>query len=350
MSGPFARRGYGHVHRRAAPEPVDPCLGQGGWDVATVTIEDDVAIVVSEDRRDLTNPSYQDFNGASSLPRCEGSTKVYLEVQFLPDGDNARLFPAYIGLISPEFMLAPPAEAGRVIPESADVAFAMLVGSNGDTEYYVEGAGAGFYPEWGFGVPGDDPFTLMLAWDVETGRVDVGQGGCWIGIPPSEALEFAQFIVSGTDMVAYAWNVVLTRGAFTAADLAYPIPIGYTAWDGSGASDETSYTGDPMTIPDDDMVGVSDSVTVIESGILSDGYLDIAITHPRLEDLIVTLTHGAETLTVLNQVPGVNYSARINLTYDFFADIQGEWTLTARDVVSGETGTVDSWSLTVLPR
>jgi subtilisin-like proprotein convertase family protein len=136
-----------------------------------------------------------------------------------------------------------------------------------------------------------------------------------------------------------------------------------------------------LAIPDDDAVGVSDSIVMAMSGAITDLDVVIDTTHAWVGDLVFSLTHDGGASAVLIDQPGVPTSTYgcdgddIAVTLDddgaqpvedFCADspalfgvlipndplasfnaedLSGTWTLTAIDDVGTFAGTFDSWCL-----
>ncbi len=134
-------------------------------------------------------------------------------------------------------------------------------------------------------------------------------------------------------------------------------------------------TGAPVAIPDDDPSGGTSSILVSESGIslIEDVDIEMAITHPRVSDLQISLIGPDSTEIILSDgtdVSGSNFTETVlsdeastaldDGTTPYMGTFQpdnsltafdgkiadGTWTLKAVDSVTGEAGTIDEWSLT----
>ncbi|MEM9072446.1 MAG: proprotein convertase P-domain-containing protein [Myxococcota bacterium] len=99
-------------------------------------------------------------------------------------------------------------------------------------------------------------------------------------------------------------------------------------------------------IPDFDVDGISDTVTVDESGTLSGVRVEVDIPHDASDDLTITLDHGGRS-AALN--PAEADEDGVDETFETTAfdglDAAGDWTLTVVDGTSGNTGTLDHWVL-----
>ncbi|MDN4988493.1 MULTISPECIES: S8 family serine peptidase [unclassified Bradyrhizobium] len=80
--------------------------------------------------------------------------------------------------------------------------------------------------------------------------------------------------------------------------------------------------------------------------------IDLNITHAHVSDLAVTLTSSSGTTAVLASHPtgGTGSGIVFETTANSFwgEDAKGTWTLTVTDSVSGNVGTLNSWTLTAL--
>lgn len=140
-----------------------------------------------------------------------------------------------------------------------------------------------------------------------------------------------------------------------------------------------------LSIPDNTPAGVSHSVTVPESVTMADVNVDLVVTHTWVGDLVVTLTHGADTVTLVDR-PGVpastfgcsednyniilddqgtggaietlcsvtmvsppNYVPNSPLAAFNGDDSAGNWTITISDNAGADIGTLVQWSLHITP-
>lgn len=109
-----------------------------------------------------------------------------------------------------------------------------------------------------------------------------------------------------------------------------------------------------VAIPDDDENGLSSTITVGESGTISELAIDLDVAHTYAGDLMITLTHGDTTVTVFNgdevDEPSSDDVRITGMTLADFAgqDMQGDWTLEVVDRAKYDEGQINSWRLSVV--
>ncbi|TWA99168.1 S8 family serine peptidase [Bradyrhizobium stylosanthis] len=97
---------------------------------------------------------------------------------------------------------------------------------------------------------------------------------------------------------------------------------------------------------------LSSTITLNSSEIVDKVVVDLNITHANASDLTVTLTSASGTTATLISHPsngtggGIVFETTANTFWG--EDAKGSWTLTVTDSVSGNTGTLNGWSLQVL--
>lgn len=115
-----------------------------------------------------------------------------------------------------------------------------------------------------------------------------------------------------------------------------------------------------LSIPDNNVAGISSQILVTDGDVLVDVTADINITHTWKGDLIVELTSPAGTVVRLHNGTGSS-ADNIITNYDgvtpvdgpgHMSDFDGEspigfWTLFVRDKAAGDTGTLVEWCLNV---
>ncbi len=119
---------------------------------------------------------------------------------------------------------------------------------------------------------------------------------------------------------------------------------------------ESTYSD--ATIPDASTAGVSLELPAYGlATVHTDVVLDLVISHPRISDLRVTLTNPATAEIVIHDGPawGINGTELVRKNYvvhGFSGDEQanGQWTLTVVDSVTGQTGQVLQYGLTITSR
>ncbi len=117
----------------------------------------------------------------------------------------------------------------------------------------------------------------------------------------------------------------------------------------------------PVAIPDNDVTGLTRTLLVTESGLLTNIHCSVNITHTWKGDLIVELTSPSGTTVRLHNRTGSS-ADNIITTYDALTppdgpgvmndfdgeDPLGEWRLTVSDRAATDTGRLNSWCLDLL--
>ena len=136
-------------------------------------------------------------------------------------------------------------------------------------------------------------------------------------------------------------------GGFTS-----PATLGQSDGGDSFASQDT-----PMSIPDNNSVGITSVRYVADSLTVDTLSLDLQMTHGDLGEVTVTLTSPLGTSLVIydggnpgetsfNQNIGWEVEFNTGNLYSFNGEnIQGTWMLNVVDATNGNTGTLDSWTL-----
>lgn len=156
---------------------------------------------------------------------------------------------------------------------------------------------------------------------------------------------------------------------------------------GPGAGNPRLYEADPgLAIPDGDPVGITDVINVPDSFTIGSVDVDLRIPHTWVGDLIVTITHNATSVTVVDQMgfPTLAFGCNSNdldvvidddgtggpiealcgpsdadptptsppsylpasaLSAFNGMDAAGPWTITVSDNAGFDTGTLEHWSL-----
>lgn len=215
---------YGFVHT----VPVPPVVEVTGWDESLGTVQGDNVVTVSNGLRTAAiGPDVIDFQFIASLPHLGEGTKLYVEVEFNfefePEGGGTDdITPFYIGLGSPSAV-----GAEGPVPEDSTFAFSMLNYADGGTEIYTNGIAGGFDL-----TVATNPCIMMLAWDKDNDKVYAGFDGQWLYGNP-QAGTGGITVDDDDDLLLFIFNFITAVGNFTATDLVYYLPTGYTAWDGT---------------------------------------------------------------------------------------------------------------------
>ncbi len=158
----------------------------------------------------------------------------------------------------------------------------------------------------------------------------------------------------------------LSAGAYVLAiEALSALPSGFSLTFEESQIFSVSETSAPsLAIPDNSPAGVDDVITVGSCPLIGDIDMDIEITHTWRGDLRIELTspggithtlkdrYGGSTNDIIgnfNQTlePNVGFSGDNAVAIDSFVGESGtgEWTLNVSDNVSGDTGTLNEWTL-----
>ena len=113
-----------------------------------------------------------------------------------------------------------------------------------------------------------------------------------------------------------------------------------------------TYGNDQKTeIPDNDPQGVTATIDVPDSMSISALKLDLDITHTWVGDLEVLLIHDGITATIWSREGGSDDDIQQSFDLQDFngKDASGDWTLKVVDHAARDTGTINSWSLSITP-
>jgi serine protease len=115
---------------------------------------------------------------------------------------------------------------------------------------------------------------------------------------------------------------------------------------------ERSFTNNsPVAIPDNNQTGISSTLNITEAINIFEFSVAVNITHTFIGDLVVELVSPAGTVAVLHDEEGGS-ADNLNTTFRPAAfngqTSAGVWTLRVRDVAAIDTGTLNSWTVTVV--
>ena len=175
------------------------------------------------------------------------------------------------------------------------------------------------------------------------------------------------------------------RRLFTIVVVLLTVMVAFPATAAADHGIQYNTSSPSLAIPDDDVTGVSDTITVAESGTVNHINVYVDIDHSAVGDLEATLSHGGTTVTLFDNIPSDGPSPTcladgIRASFDddlgVSGDIQdscpgdgsvisgqyvphealsafdgmdpaGDWTLTIVDNVDKDTGTLNEWSLRI---
>ena len=114
-----------------------------------------------------------------------------------------------------------------------------------------------------------------------------------------------------------------------------------------------------LAIPDNDPLGVSSRIAIARAGSVGQIKVAIAITHTYIGDLRIELVSPAGRSVVLHSQLGDGQDNLV-VSYDSAAPLsplsqlagqamQGDWTLRVVDTAAVDTGSLDKWSLEIVP-
>ena len=120
-----------------------------------------------------------------------------------------------------------------------------------------------------------------------------------------------------------------------------------------GKGNKFSKTSSPnKAIPDDNQIGIKDTITFDDSVIISSIKVGVDIDHPWQGDLILVLTSPLGTAAILQDKKGAgahnlkkvfDISSAPELQNLLSQTLKGDWTLGVKDVASRDEGVLKSW-------
>lgn len=108
-----------------------------------------------------------------------------------------------------------------------------------------------------------------------------------------------------------------------------------------------------LPIPDDQKQGIKDTLKVNRSGTLEDVEVEVDITHPYVGDLKLTLwSPGGKEIVLLNRKGGKKDFKKMTFGLEAMSalvgtSIKGKWSLQVNDFAPRDSGTLNSWSLSL---
>jgi subtilisin-like proprotein convertase family protein len=106
-----------------------------------------------------------------------------------------------------------------------------------------------------------------------------------------------------------------------------------------------------QSIPDNDPAGIRSSISIADSASVGEVQVRVQITHTYIGDLVIRLEHAGQGVDLQNQEGGSTANLDKTYTTGAFAgqSAAGEWSLNVSDRAAADTGSLDSWSLTIYP-
>lgn len=110
-------------------------------------------------------------------------------------------------------------------------------------------------------------------------------------------------------------------------------------------------------IPDNDPIGIKDSIIFEENVLVSSLKVDVDISHTYIGDLIVTLISPSGAQAIIHDKKG-DYEDDLKATFDTSStpslanllgqQVKGKWTLEVKDVSAIDKGKLNSWGLEII--
>ncbi|MBC7954503.1 MAG: proprotein convertase P-domain-containing protein, partial [Cytophagales bacterium] len=127
----------------------------------------------------------------------------------------------------------------------------------------------------------------------------------------------------------------------------------------AGATTASGEASPRAPIPDNNATGVSSNIAITRAGLVGQLKVAVDITHTFIGDLRITLTSPGGRNVVLHSQLGAGQDNLV-VTYDSAAPLsplsalmgqamQGNWTLRVVDAAAVDVGTLNKWSLAIVP-
>lgn len=162
---------------------------------------------------------------------------------------------------------------------------------------------------------------------------------------------FAVTAFDGSD-AAGTWTLVVADEAISDKGTLNAWSLDITTCSGAacGSGAQTYSSTDAKTIPDNDATGVQSDITVADPGAIKAMNLTATIDHPAKGDLTLKLQKigVGEVIVVEADASSGAFGTRTFPIGQFLGeDGAGTWRLIVSDVASGDSGTLQSWSLEI---
>jgi subtilisin-like proprotein convertase family protein len=151
--------------------------------------------------------------------------------------------------------------------------------------------------------------------------------------------------VSPTTTTTYTLEAIGDGGTVTS-----DVTVTVTASGGSVDTKTFNAADVPKSIPDNNSTGVTSTLTLTDGYSIQSLSLSVNISHTYKGDLVVSLISPSGTEAVVSNREGGsadNIVATFDLTNFNGQDAVGDWKLKVVDLASQDTGTINSWSLTI---
>lgn len=160
--------------------------------------------------------------------------------------------------------------------------------------------------------------------------------------------DFAGTDVRGTWRLTVADTASTDTGTLVRWSLELYRPAG-TGGTGTGGTPRSFSATPNLAIPDNNQTGISSTINVAESFELSKVRVTVDIAHTYIGDLVVSLTHGGQTVVLHNNAGGGTDNLRTSFDAAITGNATGAWVLSVKDTASTDTGTLASWKLDLTP-
>ncbi len=121
----------------------------------------------------------------------------------------------------------------------------------------------------------------------------------------------------------------------------------------TGNGTPRTYSASPaLAIIDNNATGISSSITVADTGILSDVKITVDITHTYRADLEVVLVHPEGTFSLIKGQGGSEDDLKQTFAVAGLTgkQLKGTWTLKVIDSAAQDTGSLNSWKIDAISR
>ena len=197
----------------------------------------------------------------------------------------------------------------------------------------------------------------LMGEDDQSGvQVQLQPGGLWV-----ETTEDGSFLLDGI-VGGQHYNISASKDGFVTTSIDREIAPGESI-DGLIFSmplvfQVTSCSEPSLSIPDDDPMGITDSITMEDLGFVENLEVFVDISHTWIGDLVVSLESAENTIGLLHFRSGSNlnelygwYPLELapvqNLDRFLNEPTEGPWTLHVADVAGADLGTLNAWCLRI---